>query len=104
MTTSITSPHIWRRSNEDQMKITPIAIFVVMLASGQEKSLVDSWPTYNGDYSGRRFSPLTLLNTKNVQELSLAWKTRVTNGAAGHGVRLSATPLMSDGILFISSL
>ncbi len=73
-------------------------------AGAQEKPPVDSWLTYNGDYSGRRFSPLKILNTENVQNLSLAWTTRVINGAAGHGVRLSATPLMSDGVLYFSSL
>ena len=26
-----------------------------------------SWPTYNGDYSGRRFSPLTKITAANVQ-------------------------------------
>ncbi|HXR75848.1 MAG TPA: hypothetical protein VN737_07730, partial [Bryobacteraceae bacterium] len=26
----------------------------------------DSWPTYNGDYSGKRFSTLTQINRKNV--------------------------------------
>ena len=34
---------------------------------------VDSWPTYNGDYSGRRFSTLTKINDQNVKSLSLAW-------------------------------
>jgi acido-empty-quinoprotein group A len=86
------------------MKNVLATIFVALLAAGQEKPPVDSWLTYNGDYSGRRFSPLTLLNTKNIQDLSLAWTTRITNGAAGHGVRLSATPLLSDGVLYISSL
>ncbi len=33
----------------------------------------DSWPTFNGDYTGRRFSPLTKINTGNVHQLSLAW-------------------------------
>ena len=37
----------------------------------------DSWPTYNGDYSGRRFSPLTKINTSNVDSLSLAWVYRI---------------------------
>ena len=32
----------------------------------------DSWPTYNGDYSGRRFSPLTKITATNVGALSLA--------------------------------
>ena len=64
----------------------------------------DAWPTYNGDYSGRRFSPLALLNTANVHHLSLAWAARVTNGASGHGVRISATPLMVGGILYFTDI
>ena len=31
--------------------------------------LTDSWPTYNGDYSGRRYSPLTKVNTTTVKQL-----------------------------------
>ena len=38
-----------------------------------EKPSTDSWPTYNGDYSGRRFSSLTKVNAGNVKHLSLAW-------------------------------
>jgi alcohol dehydrogenase (cytochrome c) len=64
----------------------------------------DSWPTYNGDYSGRRFSPLVQLNKGNVYHLAPAWRTRVASGAAGHGVRISATPLMVDGVLYFTSL
>lgn len=33
----------------------------------------DTWPTYNGDYSGRRFSPLGQIQTSNVSGLALAW-------------------------------
>ena len=42
----------------------------------------DAWPTYNGDYSGRRFSPLTEINSSNVHTLSLAWATRLAPVAA----------------------
>jgi len=78
-----------------------ITLLLIAQASGQ---LPDSWPTYNGDYSGRRFSPLTTLNTGNVQDLSLAWAARITNRAEGYGVRISATPLMVDGVLYFTSL
>src|SRR3981081_3276760 len=33
----------------------------------------DTWPTYNGDYSGRRFSTLDQINAANVASLTLAW-------------------------------
>jgi glucose dehydrogenase len=38
-----------------------------------EKPSTDSWPTYNGDYTGRRFSSLAKINAANVRHLSLAW-------------------------------
>src|SRR5437879_12736528 len=49
------------------------------------KPLKDSWPTYNGDYSGKRYSALTQVNQSNVQHLTLAWSTRVTSGAGTPG-------------------
>lgn len=44
------------------------------------KPLKESWPTYNGDYSGKRYSALTQVNRTNVQHLTLAWMTQVTPG------------------------
>ena len=29
----------------------------------------DTWPTYNGDYSGRRYSPLSKINQSNINSL-----------------------------------
>ena len=55
------------------------------------KPLKDSWPTYNGDYSGRRYSPLAKINTTTVKQLSLAWSFRVETTTGG-GKRISATP------------
>ena len=46
------------------------------------KPLKDSWPTYNGDYSGKRYSALTQINQSTVKNLTLAWMTRVTPGPA----------------------
>ena len=39
------------------------------------KPLSDSWPTYSGDYSGRRYSTLKQINQTNVKNLGLAWTT-----------------------------
>jgi alcohol dehydrogenase (cytochrome c) len=45
------------------------------------KPLKDSWPTYNGDYSGKRYSALTQVDRSTVKNLTLAWMTKVTPGA-----------------------
>ncbi|HEY0264667.1 MAG TPA: acido-empty-quinoprotein group A [Granulicella sp.] len=44
------------------------------------KPATDSWPTYSGDYTGRRYSPLTQINQSNVKDLALAWATRLASG------------------------
>lgn len=49
------------------------------------KPLKDDWPTYNGDYSGKRYSALTQVNQSNVTHLTLAWDSRLTAGAGGGG-------------------
>ncbi len=58
----------------------------------------DSWPTYHGDYSGRRFSTLTKINTTNINSLSLAWvfRTSVNEGA------IKSTPLVVNGVMYFT--
>ena len=50
----------------------------------------DTWPMYNGDYSGRRFSTLTKINQSNINSLSLAWVYRA-NGAPAAAVPAAAS-------------
>ncbi len=56
-----------------------------MILAGQSTTLssdllgkppIDSWPTYHGDYSGRRYSTLKQINASNVKNLTLAWMYR----------------------------
>jgi alcohol dehydrogenase (cytochrome c) len=51
------------------------------------KPLAEAWPTYSGDYSGKRYSSLKQINQGNVRNLTLAWASRVTAGAGGGGGR-----------------
>ncbi|MGH9582061.1 MAG: PQQ-binding-like beta-propeller repeat protein [Bryobacteraceae bacterium] len=59
-------------------------------------TLGKSWPTYNGDYSGRRFSELSQINASNVKDMTLAWT--YDSG----GVPIKATPLMVHGVLYFT--
>src|SRR6476620_9899461 len=40
------------------------------------RPLGESWPTYSGDYTGRRYSTLTQINQSTLQNLGLAWVSR----------------------------
>src|SRR3954469_25641662 len=75
------------------------------------KPPVDSWPTYHGDYSGRRYSTLKQITTGNVKGLALAWVYRLNTQRAaaivgGEGSDaappaappvVKSTPLMING-------
>ena len=45
-----------------------------------------SWPTYSGDYSGRRYSLLSQINQSNVRHLTLAWSSRLRGGPNNQGI------------------
>src|SRR5439155_17425259 len=47
------------------------------------KPLGESWSTYSGDYSGKRYSTLTQINQATVKNLTLAWTMRLAAGAGG---------------------
>jgi alcohol dehydrogenase (cytochrome c) len=57
----------------------------------------DSWPTYHGDYSGRRHSELTQITPDNVHTLTLAWAFQ-TNQAQ----QIKASPILVDGIIYLT--
>ena len=61
------------------------------------KPPTDNWPTFNGDYTGRRFSPLTQINKDNVGSLTLAWAFQTRAQPAVY-----ATPLEVNGVLYFS--
>ena len=54
------------------------------------KPLSDSWLSYSGDYSGRRYSALRQINTGNVKNLTLAWTVRLNAGPNGAGAGTAA--------------
>jgi acido-empty-quinoprotein group A len=60
------------------------------------KPATDTWPTYNGDYSGKRFSPLDQINASNVSSLTLAWVFHP------HVSTIKATPLEVNGVLYFT--
>jgi alcohol dehydrogenase (cytochrome c) len=84
-----------------------VLLRVAMFAQGLDPSALlkqppNVWPTYNGDYSGRRFSPLAQINSSNVQNLSLAWATRFSSSSANNVV-IKSTPLLVNDVLYFTA-
>src|SRR3984885_3265079 len=57
----------------------------------------DSWPGYQGDYSGQRHSRLTQITPQNVANLSLAWAFQTNQPA-----EIKSTPILVDGVLYFT--
>ena len=59
---------------------------------------VESWPTYHGDYSGKRHSPLEQITPDNVHTLTLAWTFQT-----GQNQSIKATPIVVDGVMYVAT-
>ena len=69
------------------------------------KAPVTSWPTFNGDYSGERYSTLTQIRPANLNRLVPQWVYRITEVGAQRGAPvpiIKCTPLLVNGVLYIT--
>ncbi|MFY9910448.1 MAG: PQQ-binding-like beta-propeller repeat protein [Candidatus Sulfotelmatobacter sp.] len=57
-----------------------------------------NWASYNGDYSGRRYSALSLVNSNNVAALQAQWVFHASNTS-----RLEVTPVVVNGMMFVTA-
>ena len=57
-----------------------------------------NWTSYNGDYSGQRYSRLREITTDNVSKLRLAWVFH-----PGNSQSLEVTPVVVNGIMYVTS-
>ena len=57
-----------------------------------------NWISYNGDYSGRRFSGLSEINSSNVAGLRAEWVFHARNTS-----RLEVTPVVVNGMMLVTA-
>jgi alcohol dehydrogenase (cytochrome c) len=57
-----------------------------------------NWPSYNGDYTGRRYSALREINTTNAHQLRAAWVFH-----PGNSQNLEATPVVIRGVMYVTA-
>ena len=58
----------------------------------------DSWPTYHGDYSGRRHSRLKQITPENVHQLTLAWAFQT-----GQPGEIKGSPILVNGTIYVTT-
>ena len=62
-----------------------------------QKTIKNNWVSYNGDYTGRRFSSLAQVTPQNVNHLAAKWVFHTRNAGV-----LEVTPVVVAGVMFIT--
>src|ERR1700685_3366447 len=57
-----------------------------------------NWISYNGDYTGRRYSALHEITAANVAHLRAAWIFHPSNSE-----KLEVTPVVVNGVMYVTS-
>jgi acido-empty-quinoprotein group A len=69
------------------------------------KTPIDSWTTFDGDYTGQRYSTLTQITPANVGKLTTGWTFKISDVGAQRGAPapvIKSTPLLVNGILYFT--
>lgn len=61
------------------------------------RNISANWPSYNGDYTGRRYTSLTQVTPENASQLRAQWVFHSRNVGT-----LEVTPVVVDGIMFVT--
>lgn len=90
--------------------LTSAAAMLALCAASvvaQHQSRAGEWAHYGGDPGGLKYSPLSQINRTNVSKLQLAWEWKtgevpLTEFGTFPGA-FQNTPLMIDGVLYVST-
>lgn len=58
-----------------------------------------SWETYRGNSESNAYSSLDQINTKNIQQLALAWEYSTGDS----GISIQCNPIIVDGVIYLTS-
>jgi quinohemoprotein ethanol dehydrogenase len=97
---------LWLRRSRYLMGVAMLALSTLGLAQNTSTAVqlpTASWPTNGGDLYNRRFSPLTALTKDNVANLKGVWRTHLNGSGAAPRNSGEATPVVYDGVAYIST-
>jgi alcohol dehydrogenase (cytochrome c) len=69
----------------------------VQQADLNQKQVMENWVSYNGDYSGRRYSAMAEVTPANVSHLGAKWIFHTRNAGV-----LEVTPVVVAGVMFVT--
>jgi alcohol dehydrogenase (cytochrome c) len=82
----------WRGETVQTGQLSPASESGGLDPAAIMKPLSDSWTSYSGDLTGKRYSALKLVNKTTVKNLSLKWITPLNQGCGPNGTGSAAGP------------
>ena len=84
--------------------LTAALLCVAGSVAAQEPSTANGeWPSYGGNLSHDRYSPLDQIAADNFSDLELAWRFNTDNLGPRPENNYQSTPLMVNGILYVTA-
>src|SRR5215470_3187875 len=81
-----------------QVNAGPVTTTINVKARDLEvKGITDNWLSYNGDYTGRRYSSLKQITPANVSQMRAQWVFHTRNAGV-----LEVTPVVVGGVMYIT--
>jgi alcohol dehydrogenase (cytochrome c) len=84
-------------SGHESGRATKLGLIDVRSSDLLQKTIKNNWVSYNGDYTGRRFSSLDQVTPANVSHLAAKWVFHTQNAGV-----LEVTPVVVAGVMFIT--
>jgi len=85
-------------SSQDDRMTSLTTTIDVLPAQLLSRPSATNWLSYNGDYTGRRYSALREVHAGNVAQLRAQWVFHASSSS-----NLEVTPVVVDGIMFITA-
>lgn len=77
--------------------------FVPKQADNKPQTIEADWRQHRGDYGSTNYSALDQINADNVKNLNVAWRWKTDNFGPSPEFYFKATPLMANGMLFVTA-
>ena len=83
------------------LTFTAVVVCSVVALNSQEQGTTNGeWPTYGGNLSNDRYSPLDQITAENFSEMEVAWQFSTDSFGPSPESNFQSTPLMVNGVLY----
>ena len=72
-------------------------------ASSAQRTIDAEWLGYHNDTHATRYAPLDQINRGNVGNLEIAWRWTTLNHGPNPEFNYESTPIMADGVLYVTA-